>query len=238
VRRPVLLLALLLACSLGARAAWIGDPCQAPCETSADHTLVFDEVYYVNAARRIAGISVPGMENYARTPAGDDPNGEHPQLAKLIIAGAIELFGDGPWAWRAGSLLFGTLAILGMFLLVRTAGGDDRLALGAAALMAADNLLLVAGRIGTLDIYVVAMMILGVTAYLRGRPLLAGALLGVGAAFKLVAPYALLVLMLFELGRQLNRLRFRRPGSCGPRWCRGRADSCSQVGGRRRCALP
>jgi hypothetical protein len=207
VRRPLSLLVLLLICSLAARAAWIGDPCHSPCRSAADRTLVFDEVYYVNAARRIAGITVPGMAEYARTPAGKDPNAEHPQLAKLVIAGAIELFGDGPFAWRIGSLLFGAIAILGMFLLVRAAGGGDRLALGAATLMAADNLLLVAGRIGTLDVYVVAMMILGVTAYLRGRPLLAGVLLGVGAAFKLVAPYALVVLALLEAGRELQRGR-------------------------------
>ena len=34
------------------------------------------------------------------------------------MAGAIELFGDGPFAWRIGSLIFGTLAILGMYALV------------------------------------------------------------------------------------------------------------------------
>ena len=69
------------------------------------------------------------------------------------MAGAIELFGDGPFAWRIGSLIFGSLAILGMFALVRAAGGGRWSALGAAALMACDNLLLVHGRIGTLDIY-------------------------------------------------------------------------------------
>ena len=29
------------------------------------------------------------------------------------MAAAIELFGDGPFAWRIGSLIFGSLAILG-----------------------------------------------------------------------------------------------------------------------------
>ena len=48
------------------------------------------------------------------------------------IAGSIELFGDGPFAWRIGSLVFGTLAILGMFALVRAAGGGPWTALGAA----------------------------------------------------------------------------------------------------------
>jgi predicted membrane-bound dolichyl-phosphate-mannose-protein mannosyltransferase len=65
--------------------------------------------------------------------------------------------------------------------------------------MAADNLLIVHGRIATLDIYVLAAMICGATLYLRGRPLWAGAAIGVGACFKLVAPFTLIVMALFEL---------------------------------------
>ena len=69
-----------------------------------------------------------------------------------------------------GSIVFGTLAILGMFALVRWAGGGRWLALGAATLMAADNLMIVQGRIGTLEIYVVAAMVWSVALYLRGSP--------------------------------------------------------------------
>ena len=71
-------------------------------------------------------------------------------------------------------MLLGTVAILGMFALVRAAGGGRWTALGAAALMAADNLLLVHSRIGTLDIYATAAMIWGAALYLRGRPLWRG----------------------------------------------------------------
>jgi predicted membrane-bound dolichyl-phosphate-mannose-protein mannosyltransferase len=196
--------------SLTARAAWLSDPCANPCRGPAAHSLIFDEAYYVNAARRIDGIAVPAHQNYAGDPAGQDPNSEHPQFAKLVIAGAIELFGDGPFAWRIGSLLFGTLAILGMFVLAGASGASPWCSLLAATLMASDNLLLVAGRIGTLDIYVVALMIWAAAMYLRGRPLAAGVLLGVGATAKLVAPYLLLVLLLVEL------LRHRRTGLRAP----------------------
>ena len=105
--------------------------------------LVFDEAYYVNAARVIAGIAGRPGAHYAGSPLGDDPNSEHPQLAKLVMAGSIELFGDGPFAWRLGSIVLGSVAILGMYVLVRAAGGGPWLGLGAATLMAVDNLLLV-----------------------------------------------------------------------------------------------
>ncbi len=221
--RTLALLALLSVASLGARAAWLGDPCRGSCRTPAAHRLIFDETYYVNAARVIAGAAVPPGQPYAGAPAGDDPNSEHPQLVKLIIAGSIDLLGDGPLAWRLGSLVFGSLAILGMFALVRAAGGSPGLALGAATLMALDNLLLVHGRIGTLDIYVVAFMLWSAVLYLRGRPLAAGVVLGLGATAKLVAPYALLVFALLEaargrpagIGRPGGRPALARLARCG-----------------------
>jgi Dolichyl-phosphate-mannose-protein mannosyltransferase len=195
---PVGVLVLVSVLSLAARAAWLAEPCHKPCVTASDHTLVFDESYYVNAARVIAGIEPPAGATYAGSPLGDDPNAEHPQGVKLIIAGSIELFGDGPLAWRLGSLVFGSLAILGLYALVRAAGGSEWLGVGAASLMAVDSLLLIAGRIGILDIYVLTAMLWGTALYLRGRPLAAGVVLGIGACFKLVAPYALFVLVLFE----------------------------------------
>ncbi|MGI8506416.1 MAG: phospholipid carrier-dependent glycosyltransferase [Solirubrobacteraceae bacterium] len=208
-RTPLVLLGVVSLLSLGARAALLGEPCQSPCHKATDHTLVFDEAYYVNAARVIAGIRPPAGAHYADAPLGTDPNAEHPQLVKLIMAGGIELFGDGPFAWRIGSLIFGSIAILGMFALVRAAGGSRWSALGASALMACDNLLLIHGRIGTLDIYAAAAMIWTVALYLRGRPLLAGLALAIGSAFKLVAPYVIAVLVLLEVARVVTRLRDR-----------------------------
>ena len=81
--------------------------------------------------------------------------------------------------------------------------------------MACDNLLIVHGRIGTLDIYVVAAMIWGAAFYLRGAPLSAGAPIGVGACFKLVAPYALLALALLELLRSWPPTAVDHRGSRG-----------------------
>ncbi len=206
-RLPFALLGVVCVLSLAARAASLSEPCHSPCRSAPDRVLIFDERYYVNAARVIAEIHPPAGEPYAGSPLGDDPNAEHPQLVKLIMAGSIELFGDGPFAWRLGSLLAGTLAILGMFALARAAGGGRWTALAAASLMAADNLMIVHGRIGTLDVYVLAAMVWGAALYVRGRPVAAGAVIGVGLCAKLVAGYVLIALALFEL---LLWLRARR----------------------------
>jgi 4-amino-4-deoxy-L-arabinose transferase-like glycosyltransferase len=212
-RAPLVALALIALLSLGARAYKLDEPCSVPCHGAGAHTLIFDEAYYVNAARVIAGIHPPDGSHYSHSPLGSDPNAEHPQGAKLIIAGAIELFGDGPFAWRIGSLIFGTLAILAMYYLVRSAGGDPWPAVGAAALLACDNLMLVHGRIGTLDVYALAPMIFGVGLYLRGRWISAAVVLALADCMKEVAPYALIVLALVELGRAL--IAWRDPGAPG-----------------------
>ncbi len=215
---PIVLLAVLSVLSLGARAAWLGYPCQGPCTTADQHLLVFDEVYYVNAARVIAGITPPPGSHYALAPLGDDPNSEHPQLVKLVIAAGIELFGDGPLAWRLGSLIAGSIAILGMWALARAAGAGRWLAFGAAGLMATDNLLLVAGRIGTLDIYAVAAMVWAIALYARRRTVAAAVVLGIGAACKEVAVYALLVALLYECFTALQA----RPPRRELAWAAGR----------------
>ncbi|MGH2910442.1 MAG: hypothetical protein ACRDK8_14255, partial [Solirubrobacteraceae bacterium] len=94
---PLIVLALVSALSLGARAYQLGGPCVSPCTTASAHVLINDEVYYVGAAQVIAGVrpprALPGgqVSIYRNAPLGPVPNGEHPQGAKLVIAGAFEL---------------------------------------------------------------------------------------------------------------------------------------------------
>jgi dolichyl-phosphate-mannose-protein mannosyltransferase len=218
-RAPLIVLLVIVLYSAGARVFRIGEPCSQPCTSGADHTLIFDEAYYVNAARVIAHINPPDGVSYHNAPLGKDPNAEHPQLAKLVIAGGIKVFGDNQWGWRIGSVLFGLIAIVAMYALVRAAGGGQWLGVGAAGVMALDNLMLVHGRVATLDIYAVAMMLVAATLYLRRHPLLAGAALAVAMGMKEVAIYLGLVLVLLELGRAV---RDRVNGSVGKGdWLRG-----------------
>jgi len=70
---------LLLIVSFILRIAWLDQP---------KGSLIFDETYYVNAARVI--LKLPYDQNvYSNVPLGLDPNKEHPPLGKLIIAFSI-----------------------------------------------------------------------------------------------------------------------------------------------------
>jgi dolichyl-phosphate-mannose-protein mannosyltransferase len=197
-RAPIVALALILLGSLAGRVLYLGQPCSAPCKTGSSHTLIFDEAYYVNAARVIAGIHPPRGAPYAGAPLRKDPNAEHPQLAKLFIVAGIELLGDNPWGWRIGSVLFGLIAIVALYALVRAARGSPWLAVGACGVMASDNLMLIHGRIATLDIYVVAMALVAAVFYVRGWALASGIALGVAGCMKLVGLGVIPAFVLFE----------------------------------------
>ncbi len=197
---PRWLLGVVSLLSLGGRLWELPNPVDSSTNTSS---LIFDEAYYVNAARVILGIHPPAGASYATALLGHDPNAEHPPLAKLLIALSMKVFGDNAWGWRLFPILFGSAAILATYWLVRKAGGGSWLALGAASLMAVDNLLLVHGRIATLDIFVVTFMLVALALYLRGNPVLAGIVVGVGLCTKLVAGDAVFIIVLLEAGRIL-----------------------------------
>lgn len=189
-----LLVLLVLAAAL-LRLLWLDRP---------EGALVFDEKYYVNAARVIAGVQ-PQQETYLDKPLGLDPNVEHPPLAKVVTAGSIRLLGDNAYGWRIPSVLFGTLAVFLMYRIGRRVSGDPYLGLLVAALLAFDNLTFVHGRIFTLDISMLAFLLLGIDQYLHGRPVVAGLALALAALCKLPGGFGLLVLGAYELLRLYPR---------------------------------
>ncbi len=200
----MVVLCLILAGSLFLRVWALEKPCESQCATPAQHTLIGDEAYYVSAAQIIDHINPPARHDYHDAPFGKDPNAEHPQLATAIIAVAIEIFGDNPLGWRLPSVLFGMIALAALYWLVRGAGGSRWLAVGVTGVASLDNLMLVQSRIGTLDIFLLAMMLIAGGLYVRGRPLAAGVAMGVGMCMKEAGIYMLLVFALFEALRFLR----------------------------------
>jgi hypothetical protein len=85
-------------------------------------SLIFDEAYYVNAARVLLGWTDVRMTHYGDSPVGLDPNTEHPPLGKLVIAGSMLLFGDNGYGWRIPSIVAGLVALAAVYGIARASG--------------------------------------------------------------------------------------------------------------------
>ena len=200
---PPLALGLILVVTAVTRLAWLNSP---------DRSLIFDEAYYVNAARRILGWAVPAGSPYAGSPAGIDPNGEHPPLGKVLIAASMRVFGDDPLGWRFPSLLAGLVVVLAVYLLVRATRQEPWLAVYAAGVAMSDNLLLVHSRIATLDVLFLAPLLVGAVLVLRRQWLWAGVACGLAMLVKESAAFGLAALVVLVLvipggGRPIHRVR-------------------------------
>jgi dolichyl-phosphate-mannose-protein mannosyltransferase len=193
-------LGLLLVVSFLLRIAWLNLPSQG---------LIFDEAYYVNAARVI--LHLPASSHYVDSVPGFDPNTEHPALGKLLIAGSMAILGDNSVAWRLPSVLFGMVALVAVYLIARDTTKSRWLPIVVTAFVAFDNLTFVQGRIGTLDILVLAPMLLGSWLALRRRWILAGVALGIALLIKITAIYGVgAVLLYWLLTEGIPILRARR----------------------------
>ena len=189
------LLILLVVVSFGLRLLWLTRP---------DGALIFDEKYYVNAARIILDLPVTQGDPYFGAQRGLDPNTEHPPGAKLIIAASMRLFGDNAYGWRFASVLFGTLSIPLVYGIARRLGGAAPVALLATFLYAFDNLVFVHSRIATLDIFLLTFLLLGIYCYLAGWPTAAGLALVAATLCKITGMYGVAVLLGFEALRLLR----------------------------------
>jgi dolichyl-phosphate-mannose-protein mannosyltransferase len=180
-------------------------------------SLIFDECYYVQDARVILGEPVVLDHLPPRSLSGLDPNAEHPPLAKLLMALSMRLLGPTAFAWRLPSVLLGVVSIWAIYRLVLAIGGDRTQARFAAFVLAFENLSFVHGRIATLDVYVLAFMLLGTWGYVAGLYEVAGLLFGVATLCKVNGISGVIAILLFELGRTLREKRKEwRPSTLAP----------------------
>lgn len=155
----------------------------------------FDETHYVPAAKLLAPITA----NY---------NWEHPPLAKYLIGMGIALAGDTPLGWRLAPMLFGALAIAGMYVWALAVFRERGLALWVALLTLLNMMVFVMARVAMLDVFLLAFLVWGLAmasfAWDGTRPAAqqrrllaaAGLLLGLAAACKWVGWVPLIFLLL------------------------------------------
>ena len=192
------MLPLLFIAALAVRIAWLDRP---------TGSLIFDESYYVNAARVLLGIDVAPGAHYAGLPVGIDPNREHPPLGKLLIAASIQIFGDNGIGWRVPSVIAGMVSLGAVYGIVRAAGETARLGILVVLFLALENLTMVHSRIGTLDMLALAPTLVAAWLALRERWVLAGLFVALGLLVKLTALYGLLAILLLLLLRLIDRWR-------------------------------
>jgi predicted membrane-bound dolichyl-phosphate-mannose-protein mannosyltransferase len=200
LRDPGNVLALVFITSLLLRAIWLNVPSTG---------LIFDEAYYVNAARVIDGLEA--TSHYSDSAPGFDPNTEHPALGKLILAASIAVLGDNSVAWRLPSVIFAMIALAAVYLIARDTTKSAWIPVAVTALVSFDNLTFVHGRIGTLDMFVLAPMLVGAWLALRRRWILAGVAMGLALLIKITAIYGVgAVILYWLLTDGLEWLRARR----------------------------
>ena len=140
---------------------------------------VFDEVHYVPAARQMLE---PVMPSPMLNPM-------HPPLAKQLIALSIRTFGDGALGWRYPAVLFGSLAVVAIYLCGLALFAAQGPAMASALIAFFNQMLFVQSRIAMLDIFALAFALFGIAAFIHGfrkpRPHLCFALAGL--AFGLAA---------------------------------------------------
>jgi dolichyl-phosphate-mannose-protein mannosyltransferase len=118
----------------------------------------FDEVHYVPAARQML------------EPASSEPllNPMHPPLAKQLIALSIKGFGDVPLGWRYPAVLFGSLAIVAMYLCGLALFAAQGPAVACALLAFFNQMVFVQSRIAMLDIFALAFGLFAVASFMHG----------------------------------------------------------------------
>jgi predicted membrane-bound dolichyl-phosphate-mannose-protein mannosyltransferase len=192
-----------------------------------DLGLIFDEWYYVNAARNIIGrpmvfgyvgelavitsSSTPIVTTsyhtvtdvYPNAAKFADPNSEHPALAKLTVAFSALLLGENAVAYRLPSAIFGTLLLLFLYLAVKKLA-TDQVAFYAATFLSFETLTFIHSRIFMLDIFMVSLMVLGLYLFLRGRYFAAGVAFGLSALSKEAGMIGLAIALSFLILERIS----------------------------------
>jgi predicted membrane-bound dolichyl-phosphate-mannose-protein mannosyltransferase len=199
----------LLLISIALRLVWL----DVPNGYGTGGSLIFDEYYYVNAARNLLGWPQgpnPSSIPYPNALPGTDPNQEHPPLAKLMIAASMKLLGDNAWGWRLPSVIMGSLSILLFYLLMKKISRNGKYSLLASFLFSFDTLIFVDSRVAILDIFTLAFMLLGFYLYSLDKTKLSAVALALSTLTKIGGFYGFLTILVFHMLRDVRPSEFAK----------------------------
>ncbi|MSZ25314.1 MAG: phospholipid carrier-dependent glycosyltransferase [Actinobacteria bacterium] len=148
--------------------------------------LVFDEVYYVDAARDFLAFGVEVTK--------DEPEFVvHPPLGKWFIAIGIRLFGDNEFGWRFATAVAGTISIILIGLIAQRLFRSQLLTLLATFLAAVDGLALVHSRTSLLDNFLTTLILAATYFFIRKNYVVTAIFLGLALGTKWSALYFIAV---------------------------------------------
>ena len=148
--------------------------------------LIFDEVYYVDAARDYLayGVEVDGA----------DPEFiVHPPVGKWLIAAGMKVFGDDEFGWRISTAIAGTIAIIVIGLIAQRLFRSQLLTIFTTFLAAVDGLALVHSRTSLLDNFLTVLILAATYFFIRKNYLATAIFLGLALGTKWSAIYFLAI---------------------------------------------
>jgi len=132
---------------------------------------VFDESYYVKAARKML--------------AGEAFNNEHPPLSKVFIMLGISMFGDNPFGWRIFPIIASSMSITLIYVITFLLSRMKLASFYAALLFATDIMAFNIGQICILDAPSMLFVLAGTILVLRKRFNFGGLFFGLASLCKL-----------------------------------------------------
>jgi dolichyl-phosphate-mannose--protein O-mannosyl transferase len=148
--------------------------------------LVFDEVYYVDAARDFLAFGVEVSDDEAEFVV-------HPPLGKWFIAIGIRLFGDNEFGWRFSTAVAGTISIILIGLIAQKLFRSQFLTLLATFLATVDGLALVHSRTSLLDNFLTMLILAATYFFIRKNYVVTAIFLGLALGTKWSALYFIAV---------------------------------------------
>ncbi len=148
--------------------------------------LIFDEVYYVDAARDYLayGVEVDGAKPEFIV---------HPPVGKWLIAAGIKVFGDDEFGWRISTAVAGTIAIILIGLIAQRLFRSQFLTIFATFLAAVDGLALVHSRTSLLDNFLTVLILAATYFFIRKNYIATAIFLGLALGTKWSAIYFLVI---------------------------------------------